>query len=136
MRKDLDVKLSWLSKENLEYFINQGYLPILAVYRPFRYGGTQIHFPWLAPNPNFLRAFDCPEDAYFGYLSENVNKRRTLKAFDTLAHLACASGIILMTEKEDDPYRFILGEFLDGVLNYPIREYEWDREEDRDLADF
>lgn len=136
MRKDLDVKLSWMSEENWQDLINDGYLPVLAINHPKHHGGTRIHFPELAPKIKYLKDSENPGRDYYARLSENVNKWEILHILDVLAHLACADGVVILTEKENDPYRKILGEFLDGVLDNKITEYEWHREDNRNLDDF
>ena len=135
MRKDLNVKLSWMSEDNWKFFIEQGFLPILAINHPRHNSGTRVHFPELAPKMKVLRKFENPGEEYYNWLSEKVNKWEILHTLDVLAHLASASGVIILTEKEDDPFRKILGAFLDGILDEKITEYEWDREDSRNLDD-
>lgn len=135
MRKNLDVKLSWMSDENWDAFIEAGYLPILAINHPGHHGGTRIHFPELAPKMRVLRKFDDPLREYQNWITENINKHEVLRIIDILAHLACADGVVILTEKEDDPFRVVLGEFLDGILDNKITEYEWPGRDSRDMAD-
>lgn len=135
MRKDLNVKLSWMSEDNWNSLIEAGYLPVLAINHPRHNSGTRVHFPELAPKMKVLRKFENPEEEYYRWLSEKINKWEILHTIDILAHLACASGVVILTEKEDDPFRSILGEFLDGVLDNKITEYEWPGRDDREVDD-
>lgn len=135
MRKDLNVKLSWMSEDNWNSLIEAGYLPVLAINHPRHNSGTRVHFPELAPKMKVLRKFENPGEEYYRWLSEKINKWEILHTVDILAHLACASGVVILTEKEDDPFRSILGEFLDGVLDNKITEYEWPGRDDREVDD-
>lgn len=135
MRKDLNVKLSWMSEDNWNSLIEAGYLPVLAINHPRHNSGTRVHFPELAPKMKILRKFENPEEEYYRWLSEKINKWEILHTVDILAHLACADGVVILTEKEDDPFRSILGEFLDGVLDNKITEYEWPGRDDREVDD-
>lgn len=135
MRKDLNVKLSWMSEDNWNSLIEDGYLPVLAINHPRHNSGTRVHFPELAPKMKVLRKFENPGEEYYRWLSEKINKWEILHTIDILAHLACASGVVILTEKEDDPFRSILGEFLDGVLDNKITEYEWPGRDDREVDD-
>lgn len=135
MRKDLNVKLSWMSEDNWNSLIEAGYLPVLAINHPRHNSGTRVHFPQLAPKMKILRKFENPGEEYYRWLSEKINKWEILHTIDILAHLACASGVVILTEKEDDPFRSILGEFLDGVLDNKITEYEWPGRDDREVDD-
>lgn len=135
MRKDLNVKLSWMSEDNWNSLIEAGYLPVLAINHPRHNSGTRVHFPELAPKMKVLRKFENPGEEYYRWLSEKINKWEILHTIDILAHLACASGVVILTEKEDDPFRSILGEFLDGVLDNKITEYEWPGRDDREVDD-
>lgn len=135
MRKDLNVKLSWMSEDNWNSLIEAGYLPVLAINHPRHNSGTRVHFPELAPKMKVLRKFENPGEEYYRWLSEKINKWEILHTIDILAHLACASGVVILTEKEDDPFRSILGEFLDGVLDNKITEYEWPGRDDREMDD-
>lgn len=135
MRKDLNVKLSWMSEDNWNSLIEAGYLPVLAINHPRHNSGTRVHFPELAPKMKVLRKFENPGEEYYRWLSERINKWEILHTIDILAHLACASGVVILTEKEDDPFRSILGEFLDGVLDNKITEYEWPGRDDREVDD-
>lgn len=135
MRKDLNVKLSWMSEDNWNSLIEAGYLPVLAINHPRHNSGTRVHFPELAPKMKVLRKFENPGEEYYRWLSEKINKWEILHTIDILAHLACASGVVILTEKEDDPFRSILGEYLDGVLDNKITEYEWPGRDDREVDD-
>lgn len=135
MRKDLNVKLSWMSEDNWNSLIEAGYLPVLAINHPRHNSGTRVHFPELAPKMKVLRKFENPGEEYYRWLSEKINKWEILHTIDILAHLACASGVVILTEKEEDPFRSILGEFLDGVLDNKITEYEWPGRDDRKMDD-
>lgn len=136
MRKDLNVKLSWMSEDNWNSLIEAGYLPVLAINHPRHNSGTRVHFPELAPKMKILRKFENPGEEYYRWLSEKINKWEILHTVDILAHLACADGVVILTEKEDDPFRSILGEFLDGVLDNKITEYEWPGRDNREMDDF
>lgn len=129
-----NVKLSWLSEDNWKNLIEAGYLPVLAINYPNRFKNTAIHFPELAPNLESLRT-SKPEFNYLKGLYQNVNRRHLFRIFDVLTHLACADGIVVLTEKEDDPYRKILGKFLAEGLENGASEYEWDRGNSENLAD-
>lgn len=130
MRKELKVKMSWLSKDNWEKLIDSGYLPVLAISHPRRFGKTQIHFPELSFKLKHYKSLEEAKDIYWDMLSEKVNPWKILNTFDVLAHLACASGVVILTDRENDPFREVLGKFLDGILDEKITEYEWDRERD------
>ena len=128
MRKDLCVCLSWMSDENWRRAIEIGFLPILAINHPRNFEGTQIHFPDLAPKMKYLKKIEDIEEAkdmYWDSLSRVVSPWKTLHTFDILAHLSSASGVMIFTERKEDPFREILGQYLDGILNFKIREYEW-----------
>ena len=130
MRKDLDVKLSWMSEENWEKFINLGYLPILAIRHPYNFYKTPIHFPELAAIKKKDLDLEETKDGFWDFLVSKVNPWKLLNKFDVLAHLASASGVIILTEKEEDPFRELLGKFLNcGILENPITEYESGREQ-------
>lgn len=128
MRKELKVKMSWLSKENWDNLINEGYLPVLAIKHPKRYMKTPIHFQDLAFKQKPYESLEESKDIYWDMLTEKVNPWKILNTFDILAHLAGATGIVILTEKKDDPFRGILGKFLDGFLDEKITEYDWNRE--------
>ena len=70
MRKDLNVKLSWMSEDNWKFFIEQGFLPILAINHPRHNSGTRVHFPELAPKMKVLRKFENPGEEYYNWLRE------------------------------------------------------------------
>lgn len=133
MRKRLNVKLSWLSEDNWKNLIEAGYLPVLAINCPTRFRGTAIHFPELAPNPS---KSENPEMDYLKELYTNVDRSKIVKKFNILSHLARSRGrIVVLTEEENDPYRKILGKFLEGGLDNGATEYEWTRENSGNLAD-
>lgn len=127
MRKKLNVKMSWMSEENFENAIKLGYLPILAVNHPKRFRGTKIHFPELAPKVKDFKELPLEEakNEYLKALKSLGNPWKILNKFDLLAHLSSASGIMILTEKEKDPYREVLSTYFNGILDSDIVDYEW-----------
>lgn len=121
MRKNLNLKTSWYSKENWEEVIKNGYLPILAIRNPETHKGTPIHFPQLSPRYNLQE--------YREYLEERVVAWKIINSFDVLSHLSCAPvGVVLMTNHKEDPYREVLGDYLGSYLDTEVTEYEYSRD--------
>lgn len=119
MRKNLNLKLSWYTPENWEKLIESGYLPILAIETPDRFRGTPIHFPKLAP-----KRLGTTE--YKDYLEEKIKPWKILNSMDVLSHVSCApKGVVILTSTKDDPYRKILGEYLESYLESEVSEYEY-----------
>ena len=135
IRKDLDVKLSWFSWENWKEAVERGYLPVLAIVNPKTHKNTPVHFPLLAPRVNPIYEREEQLDMYWDHLHGTINPWRVLNTFDVLSHLSCSSGIMVLTEKEIDPFRELLGMYLDGILDHKITEYEWGRGNSELLAD-
>lgn len=130
MRKKLNVALTWMSEENWEASISLGYLPVLVMNHPKRFSGSPIHFPELSPRLKDLEMENIEEskDLYYDYLVSSVTPWKFLNTLDVLGHLACSSGIMIFTDSKDDPYREVLGSFLDNLLESNVREYDWSRD--------
>lgn len=123
MRKNLKVKLSWYSPENLKILVDDGYLPIFAIASPEVYKGTPIHLPVIAP-----RVKDLSVQEYKSYLENRVIAWKVINSMDVLSHVSCApKGVVILTDLEKDPYREVLGKFLGGYLSEEVTEYEYDR---------
>ena len=114
-----EIKLSWLSKENWDKAIEDGFLPILAVFKPRRFWKTPIHFPELSPKKYETEDLEEAKDLYWNDLTE-VDIRRIYHKFDVLAHLASSSGIMIFTCPEKDPFREVLGQYLSTTLGQEI----------------
>lgn len=120
MRKKLNLKTSWYSKENWDRVIEDGYLPLLAIKDPETHKNTPIHFPKLAP-----RVKDLTVEEYENYLNTEVIKWKLLNTFDVLKHLASASGVVLFTDLKDDPYREALRNSLSKSIENGVSEYDY-----------
>lgn len=121
MRKNLNLKTSWYTSENWNSLIEDGFLPVLAIQSPETHKGTPIHFPEIAP-----RTKDLDTQEFLRYLEKKVSARKIINSFDILSHISCApKGVVLLTDKQDDPYREILREYLGRYLDSEITEYEY-----------
>ena len=111
-----EIRLSWLSDENWDEAISQGFLPILAIKYPPRFFKTQIHFPELIHNEYQTTDLEEAKDLYWNDL-QDLNKKRIIRKLSVLSHIANASsGIMIFTELQEDPYREVLGQFLGNEL--------------------
>lgn len=111
-----EIKLSWLSDENWENSISQGFLPILAIKYPPKFFKTQIHFPELTSNDYQTTDLEEAKDLYWNDL-QDLNKKQIIRKLSVLSHLSCAySGVMIFTENQDDPYREVLSQFLGNEL--------------------
>lgn len=126
MRKNLNLKLSWYTPENLNTLIEDGYLPVFVMKNPAVYKGTPIHFPKLVPHGK-----NITEEEYRNYLEKEIVAWKIINSFDVLSHVSCApKGVVLLTSTKDDPFRKILGEYLGRYLENKITEYEYNRDSD------
>lgn len=119
MRKNLNLKLSWYTPENWDKLIEDGYLPVLAIESPEIFYGTPIHFPELMPHEISL-------EEYQSYLERRIVSWKIINTFNVLFHVSCApKGIVILTSKEDDRYRGVLGKYLGRYLETEPTEYEY-----------
>ena len=128
-KKDLNIKLSWFSKENWTKFVELGFLPILAFKNPKRYKGTPIHFPELSTEFPGKCKDEEMKDIFWDILSKEISSWKLLHTFDILSHLTRTDNIIILTPYKEDHLRETLGDFLSKLLGMDIKEYEWDRGE-------
>lgn len=121
MRKNLNLKLSWYSPDNLKKLVEDGYLPVLAIDKPEVYAGTPIHFRQIAP-----RVKELSLKEYKDYLESVIKSWKIVNSFDVLCHVSCApNGVVILTDQKEDPYREILGKFLGKYMGSELKEYEY-----------
>lgn len=139
MKSKLKIYTSYVNKDTLLNFIEQGYLPIFILRKIYnsdiigKYTDTAIHIKNLAPsNSLFQERRDCNLDLetykkrYAIELSKTVDFEQLITKLEALAKISNSRGIILMgyDKNPDNCHRSVLAEILNhsNLLEYEIDE--------------
>lgn len=139
MNPNLKVRTSFVSPDNMEILVREGWLPVFIIRNIQnstligKYSRSSVHYFWLAPSSTLFHRWRdgeiSLEDYHKYYLAEvvnNISVEETLEKFDILLRASGAKGIVMMGYGEDSKkcHRSTLAKLINslGYLNEPIKE--------------